>query len=177
MRSAGAASGTSPPQSARPGCQTPCRADEPAHRYWTASPGRHRSARAVLAGRRCQACLFVPTSCPHARPARLLARGHAQRGRLLQTIGGWRLSGVLAVLGRLSFELLDTQTQSFNLVRQNLNLPLQCFGFLVHDLERQVGGGVGVLHGFEFDITPHVLKFRRAEQSQKKFLKSYFSYS
>ena len=67
MRSAGAASGTSPPQSARPGCQTPCRADEPAHRYWTASPGRHRSARAVLAAG-VSVCANVLPACPACPP-------------------------------------------------------------------------------------------------------------
>nr|WP_029525303.1 hypothetical protein [Polaromonas glacialis] len=119
-------------------------------------------------------CLCQRLARMRGLPARLLAWGHAQRGRLLRSIGGWRLAGVLAVLGRLPFELLDTQTQSFNFVCQNLNLPLQCFGFLVHGLERQVGGGVGVLHGFEFDITPHVLKFRRSEKSQKKVSRKLF---
>ena len=86
--------------------------------------------------------------------ARPPTRGHTQRGRLLQAVGGRRLAGVLAVLARLPFELLDAQTQSFDFARERLHLPLQRLGFLVHGLERQLGSSVGLLHGFKFDINP-----------------------
>ena len=87
-------------------------------------------------------------------PAQLPARGHAQRGRLFQVVRRWRLAGVLAVLARLPFELLDAQTQSFDFARERLHLPLQRLGCLAHGLAHQLGGGVGFLHGFKFDINP-----------------------
>jgi hypothetical protein len=104
----------------------------------------------------------APTSCLHARPARWLLP-EATRSEVVffkpSEDGGFEF---LLFLGGLAFELLDTQTQSST--RQNLNLPLQCFGFSSMWPGSVVCSG-DILHGFEFDITPLGLKFK-AEQSQ-----------